>query len=222
MPERSGAYWFEMVDREKPPATGALRPDPRRRSPPTVSIDEIAARRRRHPGATVPVRVTARDDLAIDRIAGVEPLRPDRQGRRRGALRRSGPRPATARRAGRRGGVGRPTGRGLCMNLQPLGLQPGTQLGVPGRRRRLSAADRQEPAAAADRRHPRRDERSARRPAVARPRGTGPGVDAAAGAATSGSVRRFTPGQTPARTVQRRQPRQRQAGPAASPRPADQ
>ncbi len=76
--EKSGAYWFNFIDVEGLAGGGDDRweiravPD----SPPSVTVEEPTANIFVTPDATVPLRVTAKDDLAV-RSIGVEFTRSD-------------------------------------------------------------------------------------------------------------------------------------------------
>ena len=76
--EKSGSYWFELTDREGLRGGSDDRweihavPD----APPTVSIEQPTANLFVTPRAVVPIRVSAKDDLAIARHrVGVSPRR---------------------------------------------------------------------------------------------------------------------------------------------------
>lgn len=69
--ERSGAYWFALEGRDGIAAPQdqrwELRVVPDR--PPTITVEEPGGNVFVTPGATVPLRATARDDLAVHRVA---------------------------------------------------------------------------------------------------------------------------------------------------------
>ncbi len=86
--EKSGAYWFELTDREGLTGGEATRWEIRAIAdrPPSVAIEQPAATVFVTPRAVVPLRVSAKDDLAIRRIAlvlqppdGLEETQPDRE-----------------------------------------------------------------------------------------------------------------------------------------------
>ncbi|MEX2561310.1 MAG: hypothetical protein WD403_15410, partial [Pirellulales bacterium] len=67
---KSGAYWFDLLDREGFPGGQQLRYELRAVDdlPPTVSVDDPAANVFLTPDAVVPLRVAVKDDLAIHKV----------------------------------------------------------------------------------------------------------------------------------------------------------
>jgi len=137
--ETSGAYWFRLTDVEG--LTGGLDTcweiQAVTDAPPSVSIEQPTGTVFVTPGATVPLRVAAKDDLAVDRVElvfsrsdrpeqepSVEPLYPGQVE----PLHSNGVEPQ----AGGLSGGAQP-GHNLVLapyhwQLSELGLQPGTQV----------------------------------------------------------------------------------------------
>lgn len=122
----TGSYGFQLVDRENMPGGGDARwevraiPD----EPPVVSVEQPRSNVFVTPQATLPIEVTARDDLAIERIElqfGSMPERePDRATIYEGAAK-----PQATDGAQR---IPENLSQSYDWNLEPLGLRPGMQL----------------------------------------------------------------------------------------------
>jgi hypothetical protein len=128
--EKSGAYWFKLTDREK--LTGGVDTRWEIRAvadtSPTVSIEQPAGTVFVTPDAMVPLRVVAKDDLAVAQV-GVEYGRSDQEGTSSFPL-YTGPPQAPSR----AGGLSAATDLGESRvvtyewQLAPLGLKPGIQV----------------------------------------------------------------------------------------------
>lgn len=128
--EKSGAYWFKLTDREKLTGGSDARweirvvPD----NAPTVSIEQPTGTVFVTPDAMVPLRVMAKDDLAIARVE-LEISRSDKEGQSSLSL-YTGPKEVAPRASGLSGTseLGETRRVDYAWQLAPLGLSPGTQV----------------------------------------------------------------------------------------------
>lgn len=127
--ERSGAYWIELIDQEGFASGDQVRYEIRAVEDftPTVNMDRPAANGFVTPAAKVPVRLTAKDDLALEQVV----LRLSRTDRSQEAdseiVLYQGPAqaPSAAQAAAESGETRRME---HLLELRPLDLQPGAQL----------------------------------------------------------------------------------------------
>lgn len=134
--EKSGVYWFRLIDRDgltsdqRPYGQIQAVPD----QAPSVSIDQPATNILVTPQAAVPIQLTARDDLAIQRI-DLEFSRQDQQDKPDGKLPLyRGPAQVQSQPAGLLAGAdsGHRQVASYAWELAPLGLQPGTTVSFWG------------------------------------------------------------------------------------------
>ncbi len=188
--EKSGSYWFELTDDEGLQGGGDDRWEIHAvaDAPPVVSIQQPAANLLVTPRAVVPVRVSAKDDLAVRDVTLV--FRAGDAGPERTVpLWTGGPQasPAPAAEGFPSPARRQPHGR-LPLGTGPAGPAAGHPGDLPRDGQRLSAADRPQRAAATYRGHARRTARPARRARKTDRRRVGAGGRDAAGVPQSGPV----------------------------------
>ncbi len=126
--EKSGAYWFALTDREDLRGGTDDRWEIRVTAdlPPTVRIERPTANLFVTPKAVVPIRVSAKDDLAIRDIALMFRYGKEGKETERSLSLHAGPKQAPRLSAPRPVGDSREVD--YSWNLAPLDLQPGTQV----------------------------------------------------------------------------------------------
>ncbi|MBL9125525.1 MAG: hypothetical protein JNG90_17945, partial [Planctomycetaceae bacterium] len=132
--EQTGSYWFELIDTDGLSGGTDTKYEVRATpdAPPNVAIDEPASDLHVTPRATIPLKITAKDDLAIASITRLVDRsdRSDQQSERLELY--AGPRPAVAAAATPPGTTVAGEQRSVEQrwDLAALDLKPGTQLTV--------------------------------------------------------------------------------------------